>query len=178
MPLIDRQLREIWDALRAEGAQRRDSLRVTRIKHLRGIRDLRVPFPYPVCVLAGPNGCGKSTVLFACACAYQDPDRGPRDFAPSSLFPNFAHGRQGELSDTVEGTELEFDYVPGWRELRHGLEKGTFLQMGSQLPGPKRWKTTATGTIPSHSRESHQSVGGARPSATCSKAVSDGRTYA
>ena len=64
-----------------------DSLRVTRIKHLRGIRDLRVPFPYPVCVLAGPNGCGKSTVLFACACAYQDPDRGPRDFAPSSLFP-------------------------------------------------------------------------------------------
>ena len=87
MSLIDRQLREIWDALRAEGAQRRDSLRVTRIKHLRGIRDLRVPFPYPVCVLAGPNGCGRSTVLFACACAYQDPDRGPRDFAPSSLFP-------------------------------------------------------------------------------------------
>ncbi len=137
MPLIDRQLREIWDALRAEGAQRRDSLRVTRIKHLRGIRDLRVPFPYPVCVLAGPNGCGKSTVLFACACAYQDPDRGPRDFAPSSLFPNFAHGRQGELSDTVEGTELEFDYVQDGGSYAMAWKRGRSFRWGRSFLGRK-----------------------------------------
>lgn len=111
MALIDKQLHEVWNALRAESLQRSDALRGIRVKHLRGIRDLRVPFPYPVCVLAGPNGCGKSTVLFACACAYRDVHHGPRDFVPSSLFPNFANRRQGGLSDAVERTELEFDYM-------------------------------------------------------------------
>ena len=113
MSLIDKQLQEVWNALRADSPQRHDTLRAIRIKHLRGIRDLRVPFQYPVSVLAGPNGCGKSTVLFACACAYRDPERGTRELVPSSLFPNFVDPQRGTLSDTVEHTELEFDYVHG-----------------------------------------------------------------
>ena len=113
MSLIDKQLQEVWNALRADSLQRHDALRAIRIKHLRGIRDLRVPFQYPVSVLAGPNGCGKSTVLFACACAYRDPERGTRELVPSSLFPNFVDPQRGTLSDTVEHTELEFDYVRG-----------------------------------------------------------------
>ena len=70
MSLIDRQLGEVWDALRANGRDRDDALAEVHIRKLRGIWDLRVPFEYPVSVLAGPNACGKSTVLFACACAY------------------------------------------------------------------------------------------------------------
>ena len=124
MTLIDSQLRKIWDALRAEGAQRRDFLSAISIKHLRGIQDLQVQFRYPVCVLAGPNGCGKSTVLFACACAYRDPARGPRDFAPSNLFPNFAHRQQGQLADVVERTELEFAYIYGGENYTMAWKRG------------------------------------------------------
>ena len=57
MSLIEKQLKEVWDALRADSLQRADALRAIRVKHLRGVRDLRVSFQYPVSVLAGPNGC-------------------------------------------------------------------------------------------------------------------------
>lgn len=110
--LIASELEEVWKALRASSPRRDDALLEVRIRNFRGIRDLRVPFNYPVCVLAGPNGCGKSTVLFTCACAYRVPDRGPREFVPSSLFPNFRDRREGgALSDATARTELEFHYL-------------------------------------------------------------------
>ena len=111
MSLITRQLGEVWDALRANHAEWDCRLEDVRIKHLRGIEDLRVPFTYPVSVLAGPNGCGKSTVLFACAAAYHAPDRNVRSFAPSALFPNFRDRLKGRLSDQLEHTELAFSYL-------------------------------------------------------------------
>ena len=110
MPLLEKQLREVWDALRAQNNQRTSSLTEVRIRRLRGIKDLRIPLNYPVSVLAGPNGCGKSTVLFACACAYKVPDRGPRDFVPSTLFPDFKGGGT-TLEDTPGQTEIEFHYL-------------------------------------------------------------------
>ena len=94
MPLIARELQDVWDALSAGNGHRDDALAEVRIRNLRGIRDLRIPFDCPVCVLAGANGCGKSTVLFACACAYRVPGRGPREFVPSTLFPNFTNQQQ------------------------------------------------------------------------------------
>ena len=124
MSLIARQLDEVWNALRASSIQRRHILQEVRIRNLRGIEDLRVPFEYPVCVLAGPNGCGKSTVLFACACAYRDPDRGPREFAPSSLFPNFTDTLEGTLSDHTEQTELEFYYLHENERLSMAWKRG------------------------------------------------------
>ena len=112
MALIAKQLQEVWDALRANNRQRSNSLEEVRIRNLRGIGDLRVPFGYPVCVLAGPNGCGKSTVLFACACAYRLPDqRNPKEFVPSSLFPNFISSQKTELNDSQAQTDLEFHYL-------------------------------------------------------------------
>ena len=115
MSLIAKQLEEVWNALRASNGQRRHVLQEVRLRNLRGIRDLRVPFHYPVSVLAGPNGCGKSTVLFACACAYRDPDRGPKEPAPSSLFPNFTDTLEGTLSDATE-VQLE-EQIDAWRRL-------------------------------------------------------------
>jgi hypothetical protein len=49
-------------------------------------------------------------VLFACACAYRVPGQGPRNFVPTSLFPNFTGGRT-DLKDTPEKTEIEFHYL-------------------------------------------------------------------
>ena len=111
MSLITKQLGEVWDALRANHAEWDCHLEEVRIKRLRGIEDLRVPFTYPVSVLAGPNGCGKSTVLFACATAYDVPDRNARDFTPGTLFPNFKDRLQGRLSDQLDRTELAFSYL-------------------------------------------------------------------
>ena len=111
MSLIATELRDVWDALRASNGHRDDALTEVRIRKLRGIWDLRFPFDYPVMVLAGPNGCGKSTVLFACACAYDVPGRGPRDFAPGSLFPNFTSQQQAVSSDAAQQTDLEFLYL-------------------------------------------------------------------
>ena len=111
MSLIARELQDVWDALSAGNGLRDDALAEVRIRNLRGIRDLRVPFDYPVCVLAGPNGCGKSTVLLASACAYHVPGRGSREFVPSTLFPNFTNQHQTAYCDTAPRTELLFHYL-------------------------------------------------------------------
>ena len=111
MPHIDRELNEVWEALRGSKNQRDEALVEVRITNLRGIENLRFPFDYPVSVLAGPNGSGKSTVLFACACAYRVPGRRAGDFAPSRLFPNFTSRQPAVRSDPPQQTELEFHYL-------------------------------------------------------------------
>ncbi len=117
MSLIARELREVWDALRASNGHRKEALTAVRIGKLRGIWDLRIPFDYPVSVLAGPNGCGKSTVLFACACAYRVPGETGRNLAPGTLFPNFTSRQQAVSSDAPQQTHLEFQYLHNGNDL-------------------------------------------------------------
>ena len=95
MPQIDRELNEVWDALRASRGQRDEALEEVRITNLRGIEDLQCLFDYPVSVLAGPNGSGKSTVLFACACAYRVPGRRPGDFLSQPAVPQLRQPTAG-----------------------------------------------------------------------------------
>ena len=111
MSLIAAQLKEVWEALRATKGQRDEALVEVRITNLRNVEDLRIPFDYPVSVLAGPNGCGKSTVLFACGCAYRVPGRRSGDFAPGRLFPNFMSRKPAVLSDPAPETQFEFHYL-------------------------------------------------------------------
>ncbi len=138
MTPLQRQLEQIWKQLRSQQANRADALVDVTIKGLRGIQDLRVPFPFPVTVLAGPNGCGKSTVLFALACAYQVPGAragdypsdaelivrglspfqasGARagDYTPARLFPDFraqARAANGAPADAARQAEITFSYV-------------------------------------------------------------------
>ena len=131
MSLIARELKEVWDALRASNPYRDEALEEVRIRKLRGIWDLRLPFEYPVSVLAGPNACGKSTVLFACACAYRVPERGLRAPAPGRLFPDFSSRQPAVGSDAPQETELEFHYLHRgdrlgmvWRRGRSWSRKG------------------------------------------------------
>lgn len=125
---IERSLRKAWDQLRGKKPQLQDFLEEVTISGLRGIQDLRVPFTYPISVLAGPNGCGKSSVLFSLACAYRVPDRGPRDFAPSAFFPDFRpQSGEGGPQDSHEEVNLDYSF----------LEAGKRLQM--------RWSRKATG---------------------------------
>ena len=111
MPQIDRELNEVWNALRASRGRRDEALEEVRITNLRAIEHLRISFDYPVSVLAGPSGSGKSTVLFACACAYRAPGRRAGYFAPGRLFPNFSSEQEAVRSDPAPQTELDFYYL-------------------------------------------------------------------
>lgn len=100
---------KLWDSLRGKKSHMPRFLDEVRLDKIRGIEGLTVPFDYPVCVIAGGNATGKSTVLFAAACAYRVTSAGLRDFVPSSLFPvhrSKTGGRQDEQSDIT----LEYEY--------------------------------------------------------------------
>ena len=113
MYALRKTLEQVWEQLRGQKPNRSNSLEEIQIKGLRGIQDLRVPLPFPVCVLAGPNGCGKSTVLFALACAYR-PKGKTVQLTPAKIFPDFrprGDGGQVSLGDERKEAEIVFAYV-------------------------------------------------------------------
>ena len=120
MSLIDKELRAVWDALRGSRPHRENFLEEINVRKMRGIKDLRVPFDYPVTVLAGENACGKSTVLFGCAAAYKSPSSTIRANVPSTLFPNFSHNG----TDNMEGIELEYAYIDKGQRMNMKWRRG------------------------------------------------------
>ena len=117
--MIDKQLRDTWPRLQAKKRQMRDFLSEISLTGLRGMDGLRVIFDYPVSVIAGGNASGKSTVLFAAACAYKVPGAGVRDFVPSTLFPDYrakAGNRRDERSEVV--MDFEYSTPRGRRSMR------------------------------------------------------------
>lgn len=124
------------------------------LQGIRGIDDIRVSLDYPVSVIAGGNASGKSTVLFAAACAYKVPGAGVRDFVPSTLFPDY-RPRAGAREDQRQEILLEFEYstpngrqsmrwrrTKGWNRSFFGRRKATqperplYLRTLSNLSNP------------------------------------------
>jgi predicted ATPase len=111
---LKRNLETIWSQLRSQKPGRANSLEEIQLKGLRGIKELRIPLPFPVTVLAGPNGSGKSTVLFALACAYQNKKGRERQYTPAALFPDFRPRKtmkEAQLSDAKPQVEIIFSYI-------------------------------------------------------------------
>ena len=75
-------------------------------------------------MLAGPNGCGKSTVLFSLACAYKVPGAGPKDYVPSTLFPDFRRVAGDFPQDLRIETCLEYAYLVGHDRLSMRWRRG------------------------------------------------------
>jgi len=128
------------DQLRAKKAQYQEFLEEVTIKQFRGISNLRVPFDFPVTVIAGPNGCGKSTALFACASAYNVPGTGNKDFAPAAIFPNLKASSGGHV-DSVLPTSLQYNYIHKgvrmgmtWTRINSGWNKSSLSPKGSKQP--------------------------------------------
>ncbi len=113
--MIEKRLRDLWEQLQGKKPHLPHFLAEIHLQGIRGIDDLRVVFDYPVSVIAGGNASGKSTVLFAAACAYKVPGAGIKDFVPSTLFPDYRPklgGREDEKREVI----IEFDYsTPGGR---------------------------------------------------------------
>lgn len=108
--MLKRHFEQVWNQLRAKRPQFRDYLERMRLDGIRGIRDLQVVFQYPVTVIAGPNACGKTTVLFAAACAYKREGPSPGRY-PSEVFPGFHTSRSDWPEDRIDMAALDFNYV-------------------------------------------------------------------
>ena len=117
--MIEKRLRSLWEQLQGKKPHIAHLLTEIRLDGLRGLDDLRVVFDYPVSVIAGANATGKSTVLFAAACAYRVPYAGAKDFVPSTLFPNY-RPKAGGREDATREIALEFEYATpeGRRSMR------------------------------------------------------------
>ena len=122
----DRNERErgLWRQLQDKQPHMPHFLDGVHLKGIRGIDDIRVDFHYPVSVIAGGNASGKSTVLFAAACAYKVPGAGFKDFVPSTLFPYY-RPKSGLRSDDSGEIIIEFDYQTPEGRLSMRWRRGT-----------------------------------------------------
>ena len=157
MSLIRRNFTQVWDQLRAKKPRMVQFLESVQIKNLRGINDLQVNFGYPVTVVAGPNGCGKSTVLFSCACAYDVP--GKRDYSPAVFFPGLKAKFAPEVSDVQGNTSFEYYFVDhgqrlgmAWRRSKSWSKSFMGRKNGRQPARALYLRTLANLTSPSEVR--------------------------
>ena len=120
----NRIFQQIWDQLRTKKGQYAYFLEQVNIQQLRGITQLNLSFNYPVSVIAGPNACGKTTVLFACACAYEPVMGNPRNYTPAALFPNLHIAQNPILQDSTLPTAFEFYYNIGKKKQAMRWAKG------------------------------------------------------
>ena len=123
--MLERRLEELWRDLQGKKPHLPNFLSEIRLDGIRGFKNLRVVFDYPVSVIAGGNTTGKSTVLFAAACAYKVPGAGVKTFVPSTLFPDY-RPKLGERQDMREEVTIEFNYLTleGPRSMRWRRAKG------------------------------------------------------
>lgn len=156
--MLERRLEELWDSLQGKKPHLPHFLSEIYLDGLRGLDNLRVLFDYPVSVIAGGNATGKSTVLFAAACAYKVPGAGPKDFVPSTLFPYYSP-KLGDRQDILQRITLEFNYQTpeGMRSMRWRRAKGwsrSFLgrQNASQPERPVYLRTLSNLSNPSEVR--------------------------
>ena len=75
-------------------------------------------FAFPVTVVAGENGTGKSTVLKVAACAYGPPNAQARSFYPSTFFPDTAWEQSANVA-------LAYSIRQGPNEITYSLTKPT-----------------------------------------------------
>ena len=123
--MIERRFRDLWERLQGKKPHLPHFLAEIHLEGIRGIDDVRLRFDYPVSVIAGGNASGKSTVLFAAACAYKVPGAGVKDFVPSTLFPDY-RPKVGPREDPKGKITIEFDYSTpdGRRSMRWRRSKG------------------------------------------------------
>ena len=123
--MIERRFRDLWERLQGKKPHLQHFLAEVHLEGIRGIDDVRIKFDYPVSVIAGGNASGKSTVLFAAACAYRVPGAGVKDFVPSTLFPDY-RPKVGAREDPKQEIVIEFDYSTpdGRRSMRWRRTKG------------------------------------------------------
>ena len=132
--MIERRFGDLWQQLQGKKPHLPHFLAEIHLQGIRGIDDLRVVLDYPVSVIAGGNASGKSTVLFAAACAYRVPGAGVKDFVPSTLFPDYRPDTA--YARTRNAKSLSSSTTPRRRELH------TLLRKWQERSAPYAWSAT------------------------------------
>ncbi len=92
------------------------------IKGIRGWSEQRISFNFPIVAIVGENGSGKSTILQAAACVYQNDDATMTWF-PSEFFPETAW-------DSLEDVRITFGYKQGDSHDIRSIRKPTTRWLG------------------------------------------------
>lgn len=102
-------------------------LRSVQIAGLRGWTGEEVRFDFPVTVVCGENGAGKSTVLKTAATAYAHPSDRSLTFYPGTFFPDTAW-------EVVSGVTLTYKVREGTKERSYTARKLTERWRQSERP--------------------------------------------
>lgn len=108
---INREIEGIDRVWRANGARVGKFGNVIRRFHatgVRGIQDISLDFEWPVTVIAGTNGSGKTTILQLCSAAYQSPTGGGRNYRIGE-WVRHALGAQSPVYGEVASVEYHFE---------------------------------------------------------------------
>ncbi|MYG53715.1 MAG: AAA family ATPase [Rhodospirillaceae bacterium] len=98
------------------------------MRNMRGWSGQRISFNFPIVAVVGENGSGKSTILQAAACAYQDPH--DVSWFPSEFFPETAW-------DTLRDVRVNYGYKQGDQYISGSVRKPTTRWLG-QPERPER----------------------------------------
>ncbi len=138
--MIDKRLKQLWPKLQGKKPHMPNFLSEIRLHGIRGIDSLKIVLDYPVSVIAGGNASGKSTVLFAAACAYKVPGTGPKDYVPSTLFPDY-RPKQGARNDERPEIEIGYEYSTSdgslsmrWLRRKKGWNRGFYGRKKAKQP--------------------------------------------
>ena len=144
----NKRLKELWPRLQGKKPHMPHFLSQIRLNGIRGIENVKITFDYPVSVIAGVNASGKSTALFAAACAYNVPDAKRRDYVPSTLFPDYRPQTGGDRKDGRPAVRIEYEYETPKGHLSMRWSRGKswnrsyFGRKGAQQPKRKLYFRT------------------------------------
>jgi predicted ATPase len=93
------------------------------INGIRGWSGQRISFGFPIVAIVGENGSGKSSILQASACAYQNSGAGGVTWFPTEFFPETAW-------DRLQNVRLTFAYRQGADHLSGSVRKPTTRWLG------------------------------------------------
>jgi len=81
------------------------------VDKLRGWSNQTVQFKFPICILVGENGSGKSTILRAAVCAYENSLPSKKSYYPAKLFLN----TQWDSTSVQKGSSIIYEIKEGDR---------------------------------------------------------------
>ncbi|MDR2579426.1 MAG: AAA family ATPase [Fibromonadaceae bacterium] len=104
------------------------------IDKLRGWENQSVNFRFPICAIVGENGSGKSTILRASVCAYQNTLQDAKTFYPSQLFL----ATNWDKMSVPRGTALTYEIKQGDQTITSRWKKTTGWGYSPKSKKPKR----------------------------------------
>lgn len=139
--MIKNELERVWNQLKEKSTHTIDRIEQIRIQNIRGIHDISIRFPYQVSVFAGPNACGKTTVLHALGCMYRIPGGTGRELTPARLFPDFKTIDPSLPHDVGGNEEISYlCFIGGtpfemlWKRNKDRWDKGFFGRKNVKQP--------------------------------------------